>query len=186
MTNFTILNGLLNFLGIAVLAALIYGPLQSFVVDAVRQRFFEIRDGLFDAAARGEISFADPSYVLFRDNINKLLRNAHEITIWRCLALLFVGLRVHGRPSADELLPFSNAPDVVKQAHRRSIIWMAALMWLRSPVVIILSAAAVVLVPIFLVIAATSATARNLPAKAYRVLRRGLREDAALEVMLSR
>lgn len=181
-----VLNGLLNLLGAALLVALVYGPLQSFVVDAVRQRFFEIRDGLFDAAARGEIEFADPTYSLFRDYINGLLRNAHELTIWRCLVLVFVGLKVRGRPSAQELSPFAGAPDLIKQAHHRTILWMAVLMWLRSPLVIILSAFAVVLIPIFLIIAATSASARDLPTKAYRLLRHGLREDAALEMMLSR
>ncbi|KVQ97039.1 hypothetical protein WK10_18490 [Burkholderia ubonensis] len=181
------MNALLNFLGIAALLALIYGPLQSFIVDAVRQRFFEIRDGVFDAAARGEISFSDPHYVKFRTHMNALLRNAHECTIWRMLTLSMIGLKIFGKPAESDLNPFAEAPEIIQQAHKRAAIWIGVLMWLRSPVVILLSTLGFgVIVPAMLIAATTSATVRRLPIKLMAVVQNDLRKDAALEVMLSR
>lgn len=186
MNNMSVLNALLNLMGVAALLALVYGPLQSFIVDAVRQRFFEIRDGVFDAAARGEISFDDPHYVKFRASMNGLLRNAHECTVWRMVTLSIVGVKLFGKPSDSDLNPFAEAPAIIKEAHQRATIWMGALMWLRSPLLILLSMLGVLIVPVILVAATTSATARRLPLTLISALQKDLRRDAALEVMLSR
>jgi hypothetical protein len=184
MTNIQLLNGLLSFGACAVVLALVYGPLQSFIVDAVRQRFFELRDGVFDAAARGEVEFTDPAYLRFRNHLNRLLRDTHEITVWRFLALSQAAIRMEVSPSRDELSPFRCAPQVIQDAHKRVLIWMTVLLWLRSPLLIGLSAVAVVFVPVFLIIAATSASARDLPTRVFACLRAVIFKDAALEVIL--
>lgn len=187
MNNFDVLNALLNLLGGAALLALIYGPLQSFIVDAVRQRFFEIRDGVFDAAAQGEFDFNDPHYMEFRRRMNAFLRNAHELTIWRMVALTCIAMRLAGQPPAAELNPFANAHELIQQAHRRAILWLGVLMWLRSPVAIIVSTIGFgLVVPTCLIAATTSSTVRTLPAKLMAIAQSGLRKEAALEVMLSR
>ncbi|ARL50620.1 hypothetical protein [Burkholderia pseudomallei] len=186
MNNISELNALLNLLGVAALLALLYGPIQSFIVDTVRQRFFEIRDGVFDAAAKGEIAFDDPHYVKFRASMNGLLRNAHECTIWRMVTLSIVGVKLFGKPSESDLNPFAEAPDFIKQAHQRATIWLGVLMWLRSPILIVLSMLGVLVIPVILIAATTSATARRLPLKLISTLQKDLRRDAALEVMLSR
>lgn len=187
MTDLGIANALLNLLGGAAILALVYGPLQSLIVDAVRQRFFEIRDGVFDAAARGEINFNDPHYLEFRSWMNALLRNAHEVTIWRMIALTCVAVNLVGRPLAAEPSPFSSAPELIRQAHGRAILWLGALMWLRSPVAIIISTIGFgLIVPTCLIAATTNGTVRKLPAKMMAFAQSGLRKEAALEVMLSR
>lgn len=184
MTNTQLLNGLLNFGACAVALALVYGPLQSFIVDAVRQRFFELRDSVFDAAAKGEVAFTDPAYLRFRDHVNRLLRDTHEITIWRFLALSQAAVQMEVGPSTDELSPFESAPQVIQEAHKRVLVWMTVLLWLRSPLLILLSAVGVVFVPVFLIIAATSASARDLPTRVFACLRAVIFKDAALEVIL--
>lgn len=188
MNDFDVSNALLNLLGAGVLLALVYGPLQSFIVDAVRQRLFEIRDGVFDAAAQGEIDFNDPHYVEFRSWMNAFLRNAHELTIWRMAALTCIAMRLVGKPLAvGELNPFENAHELIQQAHRRAIFWLGVLMWLRSPLAIIVSTIGFgVIVPTCLIAATASSTVRKLPAKLIAVAQSGLRKEAALEVMLSR
>lgn len=187
MNNLGVWNSLLNLLGAAAVLALIYGPLQSFIVDAVRQRFFEIRDDVFDAAAQGKIAFNDPHYVEFRNTMNALLRNARELTIWRMAVLMCAAMRFVGKPPAAESNPFANAPQVIQQAHRKAILWLGVLMWLRSPMAIVISTIGFgVIVPACLIAAATSSTVRTVPAKLMACVQRGLRKEAALEVMLFR
>lgn len=187
MSDTALLNGLLNLLGIAVVLGILYGPIQGFIADAVRQRLFELRDGIFDAAARGEISFDDPDYGRFREFVNSLLRNAHEVTIWRCLTLTVVGIAAKTEaPTMNPLGLSDSAPEIIKEAQKKVFLWFGALLWLRSPMFIALTAVAVIAIPVFLIVATTSASARRLPRRLFSVLGEAVREDAAFEVMLNR
>lgn len=55
-------------------------------IDVVRQKFFKIRDDLFDEAIAGNISFDDDAYKLLRETLNGSIRFAHKIDIWHLLA----------------------------------------------------------------------------------------------------
>ena len=60
-------------------------------------------------------------------------------------------------------------------------------MWLRSPVAIIISTIGFgLIVPTCLIAATTNSAMRKLPAKLMAFAQSGLRNEAALEVMLSR
>ena len=60
-------------------------------IDTYRQRLFSVRDGLFDYAASGAISFDDPAYTTLRDLSNGLIRFAHRLTFTRVLIIWFFG-----------------------------------------------------------------------------------------------
>lgn len=64
-------------------------PYQQYRVDLLRHRLFLIRDDLYAAAARGEISFNDPAYGMTRKTLNGMLRFAHELGLLQILALLW-------------------------------------------------------------------------------------------------
>src|SRR4029077_15335769 len=63
---------------------------KDYCLDDFRERIFTLRDELFLAATRGEISFDDPAYKMFRERLNISLRYAHEFT----LSKLFLALAV--------------------------------------------------------------------------------------------
>ena len=68
---------------LAALAVILYGPWQNYCTDAARQTLFEVRDDLFDMAANGEISFESSEYRTIRSSIEKNIRYAHTLTVWR-------------------------------------------------------------------------------------------------------
>lgn len=65
---------------IGLLAWVILGPWQTWVVSVARQRLFEIRDSLFDLAQAGVLDFTDPAYQQARNDINAMIRFCHVAT----------------------------------------------------------------------------------------------------------
>ena len=57
-------------------------------VDTFRQRLFGVRDGLFDFAAAGGISFDDSAYLTLRALANGMIRYAHRLNFSRVLVLI--------------------------------------------------------------------------------------------------
>lgn len=54
-------------------------------LDRFRQSMFSVRDDLFDFAAKGNISFEDPAYVLLRRQMNGFIRFGHQLSVFRLL-----------------------------------------------------------------------------------------------------
>ncbi len=77
---------------IGIFAYLFYGPWQKFVVDATRQRLFEIRDLLFDSA-REHQALESEAYRMAREIINAQIRYAQELDIFH---LTFTALTTFG------------------------------------------------------------------------------------------
>lgn len=71
-------QGLVEFLqllaAIAFFVWFFFGPWNQFVVDLVRQNLFEIRDEVFDRAARGDLAFNDRAYIEVRFRLNAMIR----------------------------------------------------------------------------------------------------------------
>lgn len=64
-----------------------YGPWQEFCTDLARQTLFEKRDAIFDLARAGKLHFDDPNYRSIRESLERTIRFAHELTIWRFLLI---------------------------------------------------------------------------------------------------
>lgn len=170
MTSYQVMNGLLTFLGCIVVVIFFYGPWQRMVADAVRQRWFEIRDEVFDAAARGELQFADPHYQQFRSSVNCLILNAEETTAWRAVALYWCA---RDAEPVSVLVSRSDkpVPDRIKKAEDQVLRWFAILMWLRSPFLIFATFVLIFAAPILLLFAAASASIRSAPFTAASTVR---------------
>lgn len=81
---------------IAMLGFLIwflFGPWKRFVIDLVRQNLFEIRDEVFDYAARGNLDFDSEVYQLTRAKLNSMIRF--------CEGFSFLNLALVGDPKSD-------------------------------------------------------------------------------------
>lgn len=68
-------------IGSGTFFAIVYGPWQSLQVDIARQQIFQIRDAIFDIAAKSEsFSFKSEEYRTVRESLNRLIRFAHLAT----------------------------------------------------------------------------------------------------------
>jgi hypothetical protein len=67
---------------LGLLLLIFSGPWRQFVLDAVRQFLFQLRDRVFLLAADGKISFEEPIYIEYRKTINQVIRNLHEYSIF--------------------------------------------------------------------------------------------------------
>jgi len=70
-----------------ILTVIWLGPWQEAWTSWARQIIFECRAELFDMAADGEISFESSEYRTIRSALEMNIRFAHELNIWRLLAL---------------------------------------------------------------------------------------------------
>ncbi|HXT31398.1 MAG TPA: hypothetical protein VN716_19000 [Vicinamibacterales bacterium] len=55
--------------------------LRPTLLGIFREQLFEIRDGLFDAAAAGDLGFDEPAYRLLRQELNATIHSAHLMTL---------------------------------------------------------------------------------------------------------
>src|SRR5882724_11471880 len=102
--------------GLIVLVWWLYGPWQRFVVDIVRQQLFELRDHLFDIAARGSIPFDDPAYRYARWKLNAQIRFAHKATIWRTATMAPIARRLPAPRLPTSVSPvFGNVKWIVRR-----------------------------------------------------------------------
>lgn len=76
-------------------------------IEEFRQRMFELRNRLFDEAARGAIEFSDAPYGVLRTTINGLLRDAERVRLLD-FAVIHVAAR-DLRPAGREASPFRAA-----------------------------------------------------------------------------
>jgi hypothetical protein len=188
MTNIQVLNGLMTLLGCVAVVVFMYGPWQRMVADAVRQRWFEIRDDVFDVAARGEIEFSDPHYLQFRSSVNCLIRHAEGTTLWRALAV-YRCLRGSGRVIQSSHATLTSevgkpVPSQIRHAETQVLRWFALLMWLRSPFLIIATFALILLSPLILLFATASAPLRRAPFAAAATVRTIVLEEAKVQAHL--
>lgn len=87
-------EALFGILALAGFMFVFYGPWQTVCTDWARQTIFESRDGIFDLARAGALSFEAENYRTIRSSLNCLIRFAHEVT-WVEFCALYVGMRRH-------------------------------------------------------------------------------------------
>jgi len=83
---------------------------QNYCLDLTRQKLFNIRDKLFDAAANREIPFDEPAYGMTRTTLNGMIRFTHQVNI-PFLAVIFLTHKYvyKGRRSTDYRQQFDAA-----------------------------------------------------------------------------
>jgi hypothetical protein len=95
-----------------------YFGLREYFLDKMRQRFFEIRDKLFDYAAEGHIDFNHRAYGNLRLSLNGMLRFAHQMSLSRSL-LSIVAQGFRPNPVAENLLKNHFAPMMTLPAEQK-------------------------------------------------------------------
>jgi len=85
ITPLQLANVLAACLVTAMWLLLLFKFITAYRLDAYRQKMFALRDELFDYARDGHISFDDPAYALLRNQMNALIRNGHQITLFRLI-----------------------------------------------------------------------------------------------------
>ncbi|EEF78486.1 hypothetical protein [Methylophaga thiooxydans] len=64
---------------------------RSYLNDSTRQRLFDIRDQLFNAAEAGEIDFDNELYCITRTTLNGVIRYTHQLSAMHFILTLFLG-----------------------------------------------------------------------------------------------
>jgi len=101
------------------------------LVKSTRQKLFNIRDKAF-------LEFEhDKEYYHFRDVLNTLIRFAHNVS-WQRLLFDFIIFRKEIKEQASIQTEFSNNTELNK-LFLKSVFLIIRLMYLRSPVLILLS-----------------------------------------------
>jgi hypothetical protein len=73
-----------------LLWAFLHWCVRDYRTEVFRQRLFEIRDRLFDAAAAGAIAFDHPAYGMVRQMINGFVRFGHRLNTTRVVTLMIM------------------------------------------------------------------------------------------------
>lgn len=182
--NVQLLNALVSFIGFAALLGFFYGPWQRLVVDIIRQQLFELRDKAFDKAANGEIAFDSVQYIAFRDTINSMIRNAHTSTVWRHIAYAIIckGKAQDISSTMINSISGGDANHFLKKKFNRACGWIMLMLWLRSPLLMLITMALSVALPIVAMMAAISARVRHIPRLIVVAMRHQIQRDAALSM----
>ncbi|MDE0112151.1 MAG: hypothetical protein OXN84_07710 [Albidovulum sp.] len=128
------------------------GPWQVFCVDSVRQRLFELRDRLFNLALDGRIEFDDPIYRATRNWLNDRIRYADKDVFGDLIAFLIAhrGSVPRIRTLDDEFAQIEDHELLaeLRTIHLRAIQIQLSHMLIRSPILLIFT----ILAPVLIVI----------------------------------
>jgi hypothetical protein len=118
--------------GLSFLLLIFSGPWRQFVLDAVRQFLFQLRDRAFLLAADGKITFDDPTYLEFRDSINKVIGHLHEYSIFDLLFVKSVDSPHELLLTRIESIPSGEVRDVLMKSFVEMVAVVLVCMVLRS------------------------------------------------------
>ncbi len=155
MTPTEVMLTIEGLISISVLIGVFYGPWQTIVVDYGRQYLFEIRDSFFDLAAKGEIDFDSDEYAEIRDTMNSLIRFLHRLTWPRMFVVHHFSKRWIDAKNVKRLADIStNQAMKTKLRHKEREILMIVLItiYLRSPLLIIVTPVALPAVLLFIML----------------------------------
>jgi hypothetical protein len=138
------LNYIAALISLAFIIIVLYGPWQSLWTDWARQQLFEIRDGIFDMAVAGRISFEDENYRVIRESIQSGIRFAHGITwirfsLWRSLASSNQALKPSRLKTAIDNIKDHNLRLDLHRLRRDMGLAYLVLMLVRSPTLLVFS-----------------------------------------------
>jgi len=154
------------------------GPWQAILVDITRQRLFEIRDSIFLMAADGKLDFQSEPYLELRNRLNRSIRFCHNARVSRLIASAWVEDEVSEKSTSWSLIEKVQDESVRRDLEVKAAeaaMHLAALMVLRSPILLILS---MPLVPILLVYELLSGGFKHLVAWVGENLERDIDLDA--------
>ena len=130
-------------------------PWQAFCTDIVRQRLFELRDRLFMLAVEGKMGFDDPVYVSFRNSLNNRIRYAERIVFGDLVAFLiaFRGEVPEIRTLDDEIVALEDQElrSKLLAMQLESLQLQLVHVVIRSPVILVFSILAPVIIMIALI-----------------------------------
>lgn len=135
--------------GVAILALFFRYPWQSLLVDITRQRLFEIRDDIFMYAADGRMDFDSKIYGELRGRLNSSIKYCHKANFSTVVAA--VAVQDEQAKSLLEIVSDVADADLRNDLEEKVIeatVFLATLMILRSPVLLVLSA---LLLPLILI-----------------------------------
>lgn len=141
MTELQIANILQATVVVALWSFVIFKLLPTYRIDSFRQRLFCVRDEMFDFAADGNIAFDDPAYMLLRRQMNGLIRNGHQLTLFRSLMTIAIQ-RISGTQTTSwnqaweaslENLQSEDVRAKMKKFHERGMMITASYLILGSP-----------------------------------------------------
>jgi len=121
------MTALQSIISLSIILFLVLALFNQYRVDALRQELFEIRDRLFDEAAKGNIAFGSHAYRATRTVLNGLLRFGHRISLLRFfLTVFFVPKRhlAHSAQMLDQAMSASPVADrelcarYIREAHK--------------------------------------------------------------------
>jgi hypothetical protein len=90
---------ILALLALSALLWLFYGPWQDFCTDCARQYIFKRRDDVFDLATQGKLDFNSDEYKIIRASFNRIIRFAHELTLFNFI-LFYVDFNTNAGENA--------------------------------------------------------------------------------------
>jgi len=93
---------------------------RQYRVDRLRETLFKLRAELFDYAASGQISFADPAYTKLRVMMNGMIRFAHKFTFSRIALVILFRKQLERLSTRDHLAEWQEAlVDLPEKAQER-------------------------------------------------------------------
>lgn len=146
-------------MGVAAVVLFFYGPLQWLIIDTVRQALFAIRDKTFDEA-RANGLLDTPSHRGLREFINSSIRwieSANGLVIPKAVLSAWMCRDAFRRANPlHELMANQNTPEAFRAAYDETMRITIAASALRSPVLLLALAAAMLLLPLIAVVAIPS------------------------------
>jgi len=178
MTTESLIQILELLTGIALLVLFFRYPWQSILVDITRQRLFEVRDSIFLYAADGRINFDSKIYGELRDRLNASIRYCHKAkfsTVFAAIAVQGEGAEAP-RHERNLLEIISDIDDTdlradLEEKLEEAVTFLATLMVLRSPVLILIS---MLLMPFLLIHELLSGHVKRLIAKIGALIERDI------------
>lgn len=77
------MNAIYSLISMGMLFFAVFSLYNQYRVDLLRNNLFEVRDRLFNEAARGSISFDSNAYMAVRMTINGMIRYGHRASLLR-------------------------------------------------------------------------------------------------------
>lgn len=143
-------SALLGLSAFGLMLLLFYWPWQQWCTDWARQIVFESRDEVFDLARSGKLDFNSNEYKTIRTSLERLIRFAHELTIFK-YAILMSATR--GDAISELSRATSSISDDVTRARVRELVAnahvaMVKMLAMKSLILLFVLAAACLVEPL--------------------------------------
>lgn len=114
------MTAIISLTGLTALLIITFWLYNDYRVDRHRQALFGLRDELFDAALRGEISFGSETYRITRAMLNGMIRYTHKTSIIGLFIALGSPRREHPISKKIDRV-FAKATDAERQLCQRTL-----------------------------------------------------------------